>query len=159
MLLQNLVTVNQHFSQLFIFQRTFPRQFIFAGCRSELCKDHVHYIFMDIFVVIHFCKFFFLAKYKNKLVYSIMLWVDFCFMLHDYILNWFYSLERRAVRRISGYRELEDENFPEPKPDYSDDDFELRPKKSPKKSPIKGRRGTITEPQCEKTCSRGFSTK
>ena len=45
--------------------------------------------------------------------------------------------ERRAARRISGYSDPEEENFPEPKPDYSDDDFELRPRCSPKKSPQK----------------------
>lgn len=45
------------------------------------------------------------------------------------------------MRRVSGYSDAEDENFPEPKPDYSDDDFEIKPKRSPKKSPLKKKRG------------------
>lgn len=54
---------------------------------------------------------------------------------HSYIyteIN-FYSISARTVQVTHGYDDSDMENqfFPDPKPDYSDDDFE--PKQSPKK--------------------------
>lgn len=51
-----------------------------------------------------------------------------------------YILFILAVRRpITGYgSDADNQSYPEPKPDYTDDDFEVEPKKSPKK---KGRGG------------------
>ena len=43
--------------------------------------------------------------------------------------------ESRTIQVTTGYNDsdLENQEFPEPKPDYSDDDFELQPRKSPRK--------------------------
>ncbi|XP_052241692.1 bromodomain and WD repeat-containing protein 3-like isoform X2 [Dreissena polymorpha] len=67
---------------------------------------------------------------------------------------------RRAVRRHADYRFSDGENpdFPDPKPDYTDDDFEVEPKRnSPKK---KGARKRLTSDQgADETSQSGYSTR
>ena len=53
-------------------------QFIFTDSCTGLCKNNAKYVCMDIFAVIYFRDFLFIAKknaLENKLAYSLLLFV------------------------------------------------------------------------------------
>ncbi|XP_053397072.1 bromodomain and WD repeat-containing protein 3-like isoform X3 [Mercenaria mercenaria] len=67
--------------------------------------------------------------------------------------------ERRTIQMTTGYNDsdLENQEFPEPKPDYSDDDFELQPRKSPRKKGT-GKK-TLTNGSSQEDANQRYSTR